>query len=371
MAKVVFKNVAKKYGDTIAVDSFNLEIVDKELFVLVGPSGCGKTTILRLISGLAKLTEGEIYIDNLRMNEVPPRDRDIAMVFQNYALYPHMNVYDNMAFGLKVRKYPKAEIDSRVHYAAGMLNITHLLNRHPKKLSGGEKQRVAVGRAIVRKPKVFLFDEPLSNIDVRLRSEMRAELKKLHKKLRATTIYVTHDHIEAMTLGERICVIKEGIIQQVGTPVDLYNSPVNRFVAGFFGSPPMNFFNVKIIKNGKNIQFDEGTFKLNLPSNIRNLILPFNGSSLAVGVRPEHVRLCPPEKSTAKLKVELVEPMGPEAYINLTTGKNNIIARVSADNGIKAGQFTDIMFDTGKIHIFHPETSNRLRQVDGKPLENI
>src|SRR5208337_3173676 len=244
MSSVILKNVVKRFGSVTAVDNLSIEIQDKEFAVLVGSSGCGKTTALRMIAGLETVTSGEIYIGDTRVNELEPKDRDIAMVFQNYALYPHMNVRDNMGFGLKIRKFTKEEIDSRVQEAADILNIHELLDRKPKELSGGQRQRVAVGRAIVRKPKVFLFDEPLSNLDAKLRVQMRVELKKLHDRLKTTIIYVTHDQVEAMTMGDRIVVLKDGIIQQIGTPLGLYNTPVNRFVAGFIGSPPMNFMKV-------------------------------------------------------------------------------------------------------------------------------
>jgi multiple sugar transport system ATP-binding protein len=244
MAEIILKNVYKSYGDVKIVKDFNLEIKDKEFCILVGPSGCGKTTTLRMVAGLEDITAGDIFIDGKRVNDVPPKDRDIAMVFQNYALYPHMTVYQNMAFALKLKGYDKAEIDKRVKEAADILGISHLLDRKPKQLSGGQRQRVAVGRAIVRKPKVFLFDEPLSNLDAKLRVQMRAELKKLHERLQSTMIYVTHDQTEAMTMGDKICVMKDGIIQQVAGPLELYDKPANKFVAGFIGTPPMNFFNV-------------------------------------------------------------------------------------------------------------------------------
>ena len=248
MAEIILKNVYKSYGDVKIVKDFNLEIKDKEFCILVGPSGCGKTTTLRMVAGLEDITSGDILIDGKRVNDVPPKDRDIAMVFQNYALYPHMTVYQNMAFALKLKGYEKAEIDKRVKEAAEILGISHLLDRKPKQLSGGQRQRVAVGRAIVRKPKVFLFDEPLSNLDAKLRVQMRAELKKLHERLQSTMIYVTHDQTEAMTMGDKICVMKDGIIQQVAGPLELYDKPSNKFVAGFIGTPPMNFFNVEVYK---------------------------------------------------------------------------------------------------------------------------
>src|SRR5512136_1853970 len=265
MATVELRNVKKVYeGGVLAVDNCSITINDKEFVVLVGPSGCGKTTTLRMVAGLEEITAGELFIDGKLMNDVAPKDRDIAMVFQNYALYPHMTVYENMAFGLKIRKFPKKEINERVHEAAGILDIEELLDRKPKALSGGQRQRVAVGRAIVRKPKVFLFDEPLSNLDAKLRVQMRAELSKLHTRLQATMIYVTHDQVEAMTMGEKIVVMKDGLVEQIGTPLGLYNTPVNRFVAGFIGSPPMNFMKVGLkMENGK-LWADEGSFRVEL-----------------------------------------------------------------------------------------------------------
>src|SRR5574344_1912688 len=263
MAEVKLINVCKVYeGHVLAVDKVNIDVKDREFVVLVGPSGCGKSTTRRMIAGLEDISSGELYIDGKLVNDVPPKDRDIAMVFQNYALYPHMTVYENMAFGLKIRKFPKEEIDQRVKEAAKILDIEELLDRKPKALSGGQRQCVAVGRAIVRKPKVFLFDEPLSNLDAKLRVQMRAEISNLHNRLKATMIYVTHDQVEALTMGDKICVMKDGKVQQIGSPLYLYNHPINKFVAGFIGSPPMNFLSVKISEKGGKIVADEGTFEI-------------------------------------------------------------------------------------------------------------
>jgi multiple sugar transport system ATP-binding protein len=288
MATVELKNVKKVYeGGVLAVENCSITINDKEFVVLVGPSGCGKSTTLRMVAGLEEITSGELYIDGKLMNDVAPKDRDIAMVFQNYALYPHMTVYENMAFGLKIRKFPKKEINERVHEAAGILDIEELLDRKPKALSGGQRQRVAVGRAIVRKPKVFLFDEPLSNLDAKLRVQMRAEISALHHRLQATMIYVTHDQTEAMTMGDRIVVLKDGLIQQIGTPLGLYNKPINRFVAGFIGSPQMNIMKSTIRESGGRLMADEGDFAIALDGKVAEVMRPFLGKDVLVGIRPE------------------------------------------------------------------------------------
>jgi multiple sugar transport system ATP-binding protein len=288
MATVELKGIGKVYdGGVRAVDNANITVNDREFLVLVGPSGCGKTTTLRMVAGLEDITEGELYIDGKLVNDVPPKDRDIAMVFQNYALYPHMSVYDNMAFGLKIRKYPKQEIQSRVKEAAQILDIEELLDRKPKALSGGQRQRVAVGRAIVRKPKVFLFDEPLSNLDAKLRVQMRAEISALHNRLQATMIYVTHDQVEAMTMADKIVVLKNGVIQQIGSPLELYNHPVNRFVAGFIGSPPMNFMTVTLKEDGGRLIADEGGNEIEITGAVAELVKPYVGKEIIFGVRPE------------------------------------------------------------------------------------
>ena len=290
MAEVILKNVRKVYDkDVVAVDDANIEIKDKEFVVLVGPSGCGKSTTLRMIAGLEEISGGDIYIDGTLVNDIPPKDRDIAMVFQNYALYPHMTVYQNMAFGLKLRKYPKDEIDARVQEAADILGIQDLLERKPKALSGGQRQRVAVGRAIVRKPKVFLFDEPLSNLDAKLRVQMRAEISKLHTRLEATMIYVTHDQTEAMTMGDRIVVMKDGRVQQIDAPLSLYNETVNQFVAGFIGSPSMNFISGKLAANGEGLVFDEGNIKIALPASYNDQLGDHKDQEVVMGIRPEDI----------------------------------------------------------------------------------
>ncbi|MEW6558113.1 MAG: ABC transporter ATP-binding protein [Elusimicrobiota bacterium] len=362
MAEVVLKNVNKVYqGNVVAAKNVDVKIKDKEFFVLVGPSGCGKSTILRMIAGLEEITSGELFIDNKRMNDVPPKDRDIAMVFQNYALYPHMKVYDNMAFGLKLRGYSKTEIDKRVKEAGEILGMSHLLNRYPKQLSGGQRQRVAVGRAIVRKPKVFLFDEPLSNLDAKVRVVMRSELKKLHERLDATTIYVTHDQTEAIAMGDKICVVKDGVVQQIDTPLTIYDKPNNRFVAGFIGSPPMNFFECKIIEDSEGVWIDEGRIKVKTLDEQNELIKNYIGKTVDFGIRPENIydklyaRGATPY-NTITATVEIVEPMGSEAYLHLTTGLNKFVARVDAHTNVLENQNIELVFDMKKIHIFDKET---------------
>jgi len=356
MAEVILKNVTKVFGsDVIAVNDASIEIADREFVVLVGPSGCGKSTFLRMIAGLEEVTRGEIYIDGKLVNNVAPKDRDIAMVFQNYALYPHMTAYDNMAFGLKLRKYGKEEIRARVGEAAQVLGIEELLNRKPKELSGGQRQRVAVGRAIVRKPKVFLFDEPLSNLDAKLRVQMRTEIEKLHNSLQATMIYVTHDQTEAMTMGTRIVVLKDGIIQQVADPMTLYDSPVNRFVAGFIGSPAMNFAEGRIDGDGSPV-FDEGTFKIDLSGDVGGKVSEYRGKNIILGVRPEDLYGSPPEGAgkgvSFKARVEVVEPMGHEVFVYVTTGKTPLVARLGTRKEIKPGSDIDLYIDMRRIHFF-------------------
>ncbi|MCS7152170.1 MAG: sn-glycerol-3-phosphate ABC transporter ATP-binding protein UgpC [Endomicrobia bacterium] len=366
MAEVILENVTKKYGNVVAVKNVNLDIKDKEFCVLVGPSGCGKTTTLRMIAGLEEISEGKIYIDGKVVNNLHPKDRDIAMVFQNYALYPHMKVYDNMAFGLRIRGYSKKEIDMRVQEAAEILGIKHLLNRYPKELSGGQRQRVAVGRAIVRKPKVFLFDEPLSNLDAKLRVQMRAELKKLHERIQTTIIYVTHDQVEAMTLGDKICVMKDGVIQQVDQPINLYDHPKNKFVAGFIGSPPMNFVPVDIKQENSSIYADEGTFKLKLPSEFYGKLDTYKGKKMILGIRPEHMydRLSYSgqikEGSVAKLMVDFVEQLGSETYLHLTSGKNSFVVKADPHNTAKPNQIVEVVVALDKIHLFDLDTEETI-----------
>src|SRR5512136_2229820 len=317
MASVKYDHVYKRYGEVVAVNNLSIDIPDKEFLVFVGPSGCGKTTALRLLAGLEDISEGQIYIGDRLINDVPPKDRDIAMVFQSYALYPHMTVYENMAFGLKLRKTPKAEIDKRVKEASEILGIQNLLDRKPKQLSGGQRQRVAVGRAIVRKPAVFLFDEPLSNLDAKLRVQMRAELSKLHDRLQTTMIYVTHDQVEAMTMGTKIVVMKDGVIQQVGAPLEVYNHPVNMFVAGFIGSPVMNFFPCRLVVRGGRLTMDAESFQLPIPENRVRSYERLAGSEVIFGIRPNDIHDCmfAPERLKAncvKAVVDVIEPLGSE-----------------------------------------------------------
>jgi len=362
MAKVVLENVWKIYpGDVVAVQDANLEIEDQEFVVLVGPSGCGKSTTLRMVAGLEEISKGSILIDGRKVNDVPPKNRDIAMVFQNYALYPHMTVYKNMAFGLKLRRYPKAEIDQRVQEAADILGIQHLLQRKPKELSGGQRQRVAVGRAIVRKPKAFLFDEPLSNLDAKMRVQMRAEISKLHTRLSSTMIYVTHDQVEAMTMGDRIVVMKDGFIQQVAPPLELYDHPANQFVAGFIGSPPMNFFSGKLTQKEGGIFFEEGTFAVRAEDSQASRLAPFVGKEVAFGVRPEDVADAlfvtnPNPQQMIKARVDVVEPMGSEVYLYMDTGKHTFTARVDAHDTADVNQELNMVLDMKKAHFFNAES---------------
>ncbi|MBE3583345.1 MAG: sn-glycerol-3-phosphate ABC transporter ATP-binding protein UgpC [Limnochordaceae bacterium] len=368
MASVTLENVTKRFGNVIAVNGATLEVKDEEFIVLVGPSGCGKSTTLRMIAGLEEVTEGNIYIGSTLVNNVPPKDRDIAMVFQNYALYPHMDVYNNMAFGLRLRKYPRAEIDRRVKEAAQMLGIENLLDRRPKALSGGQRQRVALGRAIVREPKVFLMDEPLSNLDAKLRVQMRAELSKLHNRLETTTIYVTHDQTEAMTMGDRIVVLRDGIIQQVGEPLEIYERPTNVFVAGFIGTPPMNFLNV-VLRRENDVYYLDGTaFKLPLPQDkvvrFKNLA-PYIDKMVTVGIRPEDIHdkkltANPKEEWSIKAMVDVVEPMGAETYLYLSIGEHFMTARVDPRSKASDGEPYEVVLDMNRIHLFDHDTEERI-----------
>ncbi|MBI3316949.1 MAG: sn-glycerol-3-phosphate ABC transporter ATP-binding protein UgpC [Candidatus Omnitrophica bacterium] len=364
MATVVLRNLSKFYSNHVnAVRNVNLEVSDKEFVVLVGPSGCGKSTTLRMVAGLEEISEGEILIDNLIVNDVPAKNRDIAMVFQNYALYPHMTVYENLAFGLKLRRYPKKEIERRVHEAAEILGLIHsnMLKRKPKELSGGERQRVAVGRAIVRKPKVFLFDEPLSNLDAKLRVQMRMELQRLHNRLQSTMIYVTHDQVEALTLGDRIVVMKSGTIQQTSDPVNIYENPANKFVAGFIGSPPMNFLNGKIAKQNGDYFFQDKGIRLRLLPQHHSKISPYKNQDVIFGIRPEDIydkifaQDARPE-FTITATVDMVEPMGSEIYLYLNAGTNNFVARVTNQDTATVNQDLQIVFDMSKAHFFDPKT---------------
>jgi multiple sugar transport system ATP-binding protein len=370
MAKVIIENLVKSYADKngagpTVVHGINLEIQDREFMVLVGPSGCGKSTTLRMIAGLEEITSGQISIDGRVVNQALPKDRDIAMVFQNYALYPHMSVYENMAFGLKLRKMPKAEIDARVREAATMLGLENYLDRRPKALSGGQRQRVAVGRAIVRKPKVFLFDEPLSNLDAKMRVSTRAEISKLHARLGATMIYVTHDQVEAMTMGDRICVMKDGRIMQVAEPMELYNKPANLFVAGFIGSPPMNFIRGTIQRSGDALVFVE-TNNSSLPIKIKlNGTLSTKAATrvdqpVVFGIRPECVHDAVNGSAMASLRVEVAEPMGAETFLYLASGAHSLIARVQPNHRFELGQNLSVLFDLEHAHLFDPTTEQVL-----------
>ena len=366
MAQVSLKNISKIFpGDVKAVNNVSLGVENKEFMVLVGPSGCGKSTTLRMVAGLEDITQGRIYIGDKLVNDVPAKDRDIAMVFQNYALYPHMTVFENMAFGLKLRHYPKPEIIQRVNEAADILGIKHLLNRRPRELSGGERQRVAVGRAIVRKPLVFLFDEPLSNLDAKLRVQMRTEIHKLHIRLQTTIIYVTHDQVEAMTMGDRIAVMKDGILHQVADPITIYDLPKNKFVAGFIGSPPMNFMNTRIIKKDGRIYVDEGKIMVKLVEDMYTKISPYIGREVIFGIRSEDiydklfVSEAPPE-NIVRVTCEVVEPMGSEVYLYLNTGRHTFIARVGAHDKPKVNQDIDVVFDMSKVHFFDKDTEETI-----------
>ena len=366
MAEVILKNVCKIYeGNVKAVNSVSIDIHDKEFMVLVGPSGCGKSTTLRMIAGLEEISDGEIKIGERVVNDVPPKDRDIAMVFQNYALYPHMTVYENLAFGLKIRKFPKAEIDKRVKEAADILGIGDYLDRKPKALSGGQRQRVAVGRAIVRKPAVFLFDEPLSNLDAKMRVQMRAEINKLHTRLGTTMIYVTHDQIEAMTMGDRICVMKDGVIQQIDTPLNIYDKPANTFVAGFIGTPPMNIFKGTLASENGSFVFKAGPISVALPADWNPAIEPYAGKDILFGIRPEDIgsehATNDPNAPSITAKVEVREPMGAEIYLHLDTGVDApCIARVEPHLDAKVGETITLKLAMVGAHVFDPATTNRI-----------
>jgi len=366
MAQISLKNITKIFpGNVKAVSDVTLGAENKEFLVLVGPSGCGKSTTLRMVAGLEDPTSGEVFIGNKLVNDVPPKDRNVAMVFQNYALYPHMSVFGNMAFGLKLRKYPKAEIEKRVKDAAAILNIGKLLNRKPKELSGGEKQRVAVGRAIVRKPIAFLFDEPLSNLDAKLRVLMRTEINKLHIRLQTTMVYVTHDQTEAMTLGSRIAVMKDGKLLQVADPITLYDNPVNKFVAGFIGTPPMNFMDGRIIKREGRLYFDEGNFHLRLIDEMMPKLESYVDKDLIFGLRPEDMYdklfvTDNPTENILTVTVEVIEPMGSESYLYLTTGLNTFIAKVPGHSKPEVNQEMDLVFDMSKAHFFDKSTEKTI-----------
>ncbi len=371
MATVTYDHVTKRFESVTAVNDFDLEIPDKEFLVLVGPSGCGKSTALRLLAGLEEITEGNIYIGDRLVNGIAAKDRDIAMVFQSYALYPHMSVYDNMAFGLSLRKMPKDEIRQRVQEAAGILGIEDLLKRKPRQLSGGQRQRVALGRAIVRDPAVFLFDEPLSNLDAKLRVQTRAEISKLHLRLGTTFIYVTHDQVEAMTMATRIAVMKEGVLQQVGTPQELYNRPDNVFVAGFIGSPAINFFEVTVGGNREEMYLDHGCCLVKVPQGKVNDLLPYLGKRVIYGIRPENIHdqeYQPSDIEVAPVRatVDVTELMGNEIFLHLLLEDGKpLLARVDPRTKARPGHDIQVAFDMAQMHAFDPETESVIGRSDG------
>lgn len=368
MAEIKIEQLGKRYDKgALAVSDFNLHIKDEEFIVFVGPSGCGKSTTLRMIAGLEEISEGEFFIDGKRMNDVEPKERDIAMVFQNYALYPHMTVYENMAFGLKLRKFKKAEIKKRVDEAAAILGLEEYLNRKPKALSGGQRQRVALGRAIVRDAKVFLMDEPLSNLDAKLRVQMRAEISKLHNRLKTTTIYVTHDQTEAMTMATRIVILKDGVIQQVGTPKEVYDFPENRFVGGFIGSPAMNFFEGQLVDGA----FAVGTKKMSIPSKLLDVLKAegYDNKPITLGIRPEHIHVnnedlskIPASEFDATITVS--ELTGAETILHAVYEDQDFIARVDAATSIEAGHQATLAFDMAHVHFFDAESGSRIKATE-------
>jgi multiple sugar transport system ATP-binding protein len=371
MAEVTLSRISKIYeGGVRAVDEVTFTVPNRSFTVLVGPSGCGKSTLLRMIAGLEEISSGELRIDSRLVNDVPPRDRDIAMVFQNYALYPHMSVYDNMAFSLRMRKAPKDEVDRRVREAGEMLGLSHLLERRPKALSGGQRQRVAVGRAIVRNPKVFLFDEPLSNLDAKMRVQTRAQLIKLHRQLAATMIYVTHDQAEAMTMGDQIVVLKDGRVQQIASPHEIYTAPANAFVGGFLGSPPMNFFTCRVATNGGEQVLECAgeagrIFSAPVEGSLRSAVAASDdGREVLVGIRPEDIRTHPPSdespSATIEAVVEVVEFMGDEQFVSLRAGGTGLVARLEPDVVVRADESRTFFLHLGKARLFDPETERAL-----------
>ena len=366
MASVTYDHVTKRFGEVLAVNNLDIQIEDKEFLVLVGPSGCGKSTALRCLAGLEDISEGQILIGDQVVNDTPPKDRDIAMVFQSYALYPHMSVFDNMAFGLKLRKTPKDEIKRRVNEAAEILGIENLLDRKPRQLSGGQRQRVAVGRAIVREPKVFLFDEPLSNLDAKLRVETRANISKLHQQLQTTFIYVTHDQVEAMTMASRIAVLESGLLKQIDTPQNLYDSPDNLFVAGFIGSPAMNFFPATLQQSDSKLVVDAGDFTLEIPEDRKDAYQGYVGKQIIFGIRPEDI--VNPEYAPRGIiaqpvdtKVDITELMGNEIFLFLKSGKHDFVARVDPRTKAASGQEMQLVFNMDNMHIFDRETEQAIR----------
>jgi multiple sugar transport system ATP-binding protein len=363
MAQVVLKDLNKKFDEVHSVKDLNLQIRDKEFIVLVGPSGCGKSTTLRMVAGLEEITSGEIYIGDQFVNDLPPKDRDIAIVFQNYALYPHMNVYDNMAFGLKMRKFPKADIEKRVRETAILLGIPDLLKRKPRQLSGGQRQRVAVGRAIVRHPKVFLFDEPLSNLDAKLRAQMRVELKHLHERLETTAIYVTHDQVEAMTLGDRVVVMKDGAVQQVGEPLEVYSGPRNKFVAGFIGTPAMNFIDTTITEAGAQLYAETTGLRVKVPPERGAKLASYKGQSITLGIRPEDLREAKdgdPQDVSFEAVVEVVERLGSETLLDTRVGSQTIVARVDPTVRARLHEKIRLAYIPERLHFFDNQTEEAI-----------
>jgi multiple sugar transport system ATP-binding protein len=366
MAGITYRDVTKRWGDVVGVQDLTFDVADKEFVVFVGPSGCGKSTTLRLLAGLEEITEGEIFIGDRLVNDVPPKDRDIAMVFQSYALYPHMDVYDNMAFGLRLRKTPKQEIDRRVHDAADILGIESLLERKPKQLSGGQRQRVAIGRAIVREPNVFLMDEPLSNLDAKLRVQARAELTKLHHRLETTFVYVTHDQVEAMTMGTRILVLKDGLMQQIDTPQNLYDRPDNLFVAGFIGSPSMNFFDAKLVQRDGSIAVDCRDFVLDVPEDKADTYRDHLGKEVIFGIRPDNthdLEFVPPgiTESVVEAKVDVTELLGNEVVVYLATDHHEFLGRFDPRTNARVGNMLSVAFNMDSMHIFDKRTEKAIR----------
>jgi multiple sugar transport system ATP-binding protein len=374
VARVYYEHVTKRFGNTVAVDDLTLEILDKEFLVLVGPSGCGKSTVIRLLAGLENVTAGSIYLDDLRINDLPARDRDIAMVFQSYALYPHMSVSDNMAFGLRMHHTGKEEIRRRVAEAAAILDIGDLLKRKPAQLSGGQRQRVALGRAIVREPQVFLFDEPLSNLDAKLRVQMRTELSKLHDRLGTTFIYVTHDQVEAMTMASRLAVLKDGLLQQVGTPEDLYFHPDNVFVAGFIGSPSMNFFRGRLAGTRDEMRVESGALQVRLPADRSARIAHLAGTEVVCGIRPEDMydrAFVPPDVHTAMVegRVDVTEMVGSERLLHMIADGKRLLARVDPRTRARAGQDVSLAIDVDRVQLFDGVTEGALDRIEVADLD--
>jgi len=363
LASITFKEICKVYDkDVVAVKDFNLEIQDKEFMVLVGPSGCGKTTTLRMVAGLEEITSGELYIDDILVNDLLPKERDIAMVFQNYALYPHMTVYDNMAFGLKIRKMEKSEINEKVLNAAKILDIEELLQRKPRALSGGQRQRVAIGRAIVRSPKVFLMDEPLSNLDAKLRNEMRTEIIKLHKRLQTTFIYVTHDQTEAMTLGDRVVIMKDGLVQQIASPQEIYDKPANEFVATFIGTPQMNLFDAELIMEDDEYKISLNGKRMDMPNKYKETLRykSIKPQNIRLGIRPENIIITEKTPESFEINIDVSELMGHEMLIHSKLYNNPIIIKASSRLNIEVDDKINISFVTDELHLFEKETGKNL-----------